>query len=67
MANVIPIAAVALLALMLIAAIVNGARMWKDTAGKVVVVVAGVLLTGLMLFVTLVLVIVASSRAGHPF
>ncbi|MDZ4687624.1 MAG: hypothetical protein SH850_21345 [Planctomycetaceae bacterium] len=67
MSNLPFIAAVTTFAAVLIAAIVGGVKNWKDTAGKVVTIIAGVLLAALLAFVSLVALIVASGQAGHPF
>ncbi|HUQ68963.1 MAG TPA: hypothetical protein VM165_05540 [Planctomycetaceae bacterium] len=67
MSNLPFITAVTTFAAVLIVAIVGGVRNWKDTAGKVVAVIAGVLLAALLAFVSLVALIVASGNAGHPF
>lgn len=59
--------AIAAGAIVLTTAFVGGLKNWKETAGKVVTVIAGTLLALLMAFVALVAIIVVSGKAGHPF
>jgi hypothetical protein len=66
MANAPLIIAHALFASMLISGVVVGVRRWKDTTGKVIAIVAGMLLLCHLAFIALVLLLVISSLAGHP-
>lgn len=61
------IAVLVIAAAALIFALVAGVRSWSHTSGKLMAILAGLLLVLLFLFALFVLVIAISGNAGHPF
>jgi hypothetical protein len=67
MTNLPFVLAVVVAAAVITTAFIAGIKHWRSLGGKIVAVGAGLLLLGLIAFVSLVLVIVISGQAGHPF
>lgn len=67
MSNLPFFAVIILAAAALTWALVAGIKGWRDPGGKFIAIGAGLLLLLLIAFVSLVLLIVVSGWAGHPF
>jgi hypothetical protein len=67
MSNLPFISAITVSAAVLVAGLVTGIKNWRSLGGKLVAIAAGLLLLALVAFVSLVLLIVISAQAGHPF
>lgn len=65
--NAVFFGGVATVAVALIAAIVFGISQFQKPAGKIVTIMAGVLLVALLAFVLFVLFVSESARQGAPF
>lgn len=67
MSNLLFIAVLVILATLFVSGVFVGVNGWDKPAGKMIAIGSGVLLFGLILFASLVLLIVVSGWAGHPF